>query len=189
MKSLMNFQITVIYRIILDNVNHDTYPKFNLDIEISQILVCLFSEKMENVDQNIICIKSSLLMKYTREKIKDIKRLLKRDSKNLLENLKNLTEFEHKSDIYDKFKNESKGTHNMLLQLFDICPFFSKLNNIINPENNIRFRKLTDEFSLTYDYKVLLKYIINSSYLKNYEHSYIFQRFLEEFLIAYIYII
>ena len=61
--------------------NEENFPAFKFEVEFLNPLICLLSDSIKNSEQEMYCIKSEIKFFIHKEKVSDLKKLMKKEQK------------------------------------------------------------------------------------------------------------
>ena len=143
--------------------DEDNFPAYKMDVEFENPLICLLSDSIANLDQEMYCIKSEIKFSLLKEKIVDLKTKIKSEIKTYeyaIQTIKNTTKDEKVIKSLVK-KMKERTSWKMKFIINDISPFICKLDQVLWSKNIfIAKRKITNSFNLSYSSKTKLNYDI-----------------------------
>ena len=135
--------------------NEENFPAFKFEVEFLNPLICLLSDSIKNSEQEMYCIKSEIKFFIHKEKVSDLKKLMKKEQK-VYEYAISTTKDEKILASLEKLMKE-RTSWKMKFIINEISPFICKLEQVLYSENIfIAKRKLTNKFSLSYSSKTKL---------------------------------
>ena len=147
--------------------NEENFPAIKFEVEFLNPLICLLSDSLKNLEQEMYCIKSEIRFFVHKEKISDLKKKIKKELKTYecaIKMLKdNKGEKNEKAILNLEKKMKERTSWKMKFIINEISPFICKLEQVLFSENiYIAKRKLTNNFNLSYSNKTKLNYDISN---------------------------
>ena len=141
--------------------NEDNFPAMKFEVEIQNPLICLLSDSLMNINQEMYCIKTEIKFCIQKEKIIRVKKKMKKELKTYeyaIKSIQNTTKDEEVIRGLEKKMRERKS-YKMKVIINDISPFICKLEQVLYSEKiYIDKRKLTNKFNFSYSNKTKLNY-------------------------------
>ena len=141
--------------------NEENFPAYKFDDEIQNPLICLLSDSIMNLEQEMYCIKSEIKFFIHKEKISNLKKKIKKEIKiyeHAINSVKNKSNDEKTIKALEK-KMKERTSYKMKVIINDVSPFVCKLEQVLSSEKIfIAKRKITNAFNLSYSQKTKLTY-------------------------------
>ena len=141
--------------------NEENFPAIKFEVEFLEPLICLLSDSLKNSEQETCCIKSEIKFYLHKEKISDLKKIIKKNQKLYEITINSIKDRPDKEKIIQNIdkKMKEKTSWKMKFIINKISPFICKLDQVLWSENIfISKRKLIKNFDLSYSNKTKLTY-------------------------------
>ena len=141
--------------------NEENFPAIKFEVEFLKPLICLLSDSLKNSEQETCCIKSEIKFYLHKEKISDLKKIIKKNQKLYEITINSIKDRPDKEKIIQNIdkKMKEKTSWKMKFIINEISPFICKLDQVLWSENIfISKRKLIKNFDLSYSNKTKLTY-------------------------------
>ena len=141
--------------------DEENSPGIKLNVEFKNTLICLLSDSLKNLEQEMYCIQSEIKFYLNKEKVTELKHLIKNEQKVYelaIKKAKNTNKDEKAIKALEK-KMQERTSYKMKFTINDISPFICKLEQVLWDESiYIAKRRLTNKFNLSYSNKSKLIY-------------------------------
>ena len=141
--------------------NEENFPAIKFDVEFKNPLICLLSESLKNLEQEMYCIQSEIKFFLLKEKVSDLKKAIKKEQKVYEVAIKTARNKENSEKLVQSLekKMRERTSWKMKFIIKEISPFICRLEQVLFSENIfIAKRKLTNDFNLSYSNKTKLIY-------------------------------
>ena len=139
--------------------NEDNFPAMKFEVEFLNPLICLLSDSLKNSEQEMYCIKTEIKFYINKEKVSDLKKIMKKELKTYEHAIKTLKEKPGSEKIIQSLekKMRERTSWKMKFTINEISPFICRLEQVLWSENIfIAKRKLINNFNLSYSNKTKL---------------------------------
>ena len=142
--------------------NEENWPGMDVKIYIKNPMLCILTDTIDNLEQDLICLTSDLIVEIKYNKISKIKNYLLENfdeikaKEELLRNKKTENEknqSKNQSDQEDIIKTLDKTAfiYYLDVKLLKVCPFIIKLSEFLFYQFHFKNeRKIIDDFNLSY---------------------------------------
>ena len=141
--------------------NEENFPAIKFDVEFMNTLICLLSDSLKNLEQEMYCIKSEIKFYLLKEKVSDLKKLMKKEQKTYERAIKHVQETTKDEKVIQSLEKKMRERTSWKLKFIinEISPFICRLEQVLWSEHIfIAKRKLTNNFNLSYSNKTKLTY-------------------------------
>ena len=141
--------------------NEENFPAIKFEVEFLNPLICLLSDSLKNSEQEMYCIKTEIKFYLNKEKVSDLKKIMKKEQKTYEHAIKTLKEKPGSEKIIQSLekKMRERTSWKMKFTINEISPFICRLEQVLWSENIfIAKRKLINNFNLSYSNKTKLTF-------------------------------
>jgi len=124
--------------------NEDNYPGIKVVLDIKNSIICMLSDNLSNINQNLICFSSNFYYEYVKKKILSVKKELKHNFNQINELLNNKKLDDTDQVELNKVMANDKGfIYRMYVNLTDVSPFICCLKDLMQ-SNYLKIAKKVD---------------------------------------------
>ena len=146
---------------LYDSNDENNIP-FKIYIKLKNTLFCFFTEQINNLTQDLICILSDIMFGITSEQISYIKsKIIKKNKELNILKEKNIKKYEIEKE------NNFFNYYNMKCSILNISPFICNFQEILQENQTLIISsKIIENFHFIYDCQYIMKFNdINNNFL------------------------